>query len=247
MMLRFALVTALAAAGLIATAPTASAHAPAPAPPVDVVAEPGVSSIRVSWRSPAVDTGLSHYVAYAEPGGASCATLDWRTFGCVLGARAGVSYRISVRSNGTSAPAYAPGRSTPGSPSAPASVPADAFDLQTRRAGARVEVRGAGFLPRSSVALAGYRADGTGPATLAMPAADTDGGLTAVVVPPDGVVTLLARGAGPDGEPRTLVATAVRGGGLPVTGLRVTGPAALGFAMIVLGAFLLVLTRIRRP
>jgi hypothetical protein len=95
--------------------PAAVATAPAsvPDPPVDVVAVAGVASIRVSWQNPPMELGVANYVAYAEPAGPTCETLDWRSFGCVMEARAGVSYRVFVRSNGTSAPAYAPGRVTP--------------------------------------------------------------------------------------------------------------------------------------
>lgn len=217
-----------------------ASHVPGPAavpdPPVRVVAVAGVSSIRVSWQNPPMELGVANYVAYAEPGGATCATLDWRSFGCVLGARAGVSYRVFVRSNGTSEPAYAPGRVTPPKPSLPHDVPMNAPDLDVVGARGRWEIRGDGFLPHSTVVLAAYRAGGH--RTLALPVADADGRVSTVVAPPPDTRALLAQGVDPAGEPRALAA-AVRsgsGGGLPVTGGRGLVPLAIGVLLIVLGA-----------
>ncbi|MDP9793387.1 hypothetical protein J2S43_001899 [Catenuloplanes nepalensis] len=265
MMLRTALTTGLATLLLGTTAPpptTTTEPSPAPAaapesaaapdPPVDVVAVAGVSSIRASWQNPPVDTGVANYVAFAEPGGGNCGTLDWRTFGCVLGVRAGVSYRVGVRSNGTSVPAYAPARVTAGAPRAPYRVPAKAVDLMVERHGGRIEVGGDGFLPHSSVVVAGYRRGGAGPVALmgpvalTGPVADADGRLAAVARPPDGVVTLLARGVDPAGETRTLTAALPKGsgggGGLPITGGRATVLFVLGLALVLLGALALAAT-----
>ncbi|WP_033338513.1 hypothetical protein [Catenuloplanes japonicus] len=253
MILRFGAALALVlTTSPLSPSPAGTVTTAVPDPPVDVVAVAGVSSIRVSWGNPPMELGVANYVAYAEPGGATCDTLDWRTFGCVLGATAGVSYRVFVRSNGTSVPAYAPGSVTPRAPKAPHDVPTDALDLGVEVADSRAAVRGDGFLPRSTVALAAYRADGH--ATVTLPVAGVDGRVSASITLPPGTRTLLAQGVGPDGEVRALVAAvgSGSGGGLPVTGVRVLIPLAVGVLLLVLGAATLLagrgnLSRRRQP
>ena len=87
-----------------------------PGPPTDLVTTPGNQQVTLSWRAPSDDGGepITHYVATATPGGATC-TATAATTCTVTGLTNGTPYTIAVvavNAVGSGTPALA--TTTPG-------------------------------------------------------------------------------------------------------------------------------------
>lgn len=194
----------------------------------------GVSSLRVSWNSPAgpVHGGYvaESYDAAQDGEGtpfAACETaLDVHS--CVLAAEPGRSYRVVVIAGGgrASAPATS---GVVAFPPVPAQLPASSGALRVTAGGAgaltagdAVDVAGSGYLPDSTVTVVVYST----PTVLDSLVTNADGSFdTNVTLPADlpaGAHTLVATGVAPDGGTWTLTQ--------PITARTAAGPAAGGLA-----------------
>ncbi|WP_448614681.1 fibronectin type III domain-containing protein [Modestobacter sp. URMC 112] len=203
------------------------------APPADVAARVGTSSVTVTWEPPAGATGIRGYrvtvLPGAEPrddaGRLECPPLGADARSCTIGVPAGQVYSVSVAADDGS-PGFGasvvtgvvPGPATPATvPPASAPLSVDGAD-RTVAAGEEVTVRGTGYLPNSSVDVLLYST----PQVLTTVVADGTGAFTATVTVPsglaDGTHHLVAAGVDADGAPRYLVTEVTVAGGVAAAG-----------------------------
>lgn len=239
------------------------------ATPTAVTATAGSSSIAVGWTPPADIAGITGYRAVATPVGGGSAVpceVPAAVHGCLLGVPAGVAYDVVVSSVGpageyATVPAAAVTTGVVPAPAVPAAVPpaSGPLDVPASAApGGSLPVRGAGFLPHSTVTLVVYST----PTVLGTVVTDATGAFTGTVALPAGLApgahSLVAVGVDPAGNPRSLVsaltvagaapaARAGTGSALAYTGAEVTGTAVAGLAALGLGTVLTLAGRRRRP
>jgi CshA-type fibril repeat protein len=190
---------------------------PAPSAPGAPVAAAGVSSISVSW--PAASGSVSGYVAYANPGPASCSTTASER-GCVMGGTAGTSYTVTVVAlgpGGSSSSSPASNAVVPVAPATQPQVPADVPATLTTDKGRlslatpsqQITVIGTGFAPYSTAKVTIY----SEPIVLATVTTDGSGSFSAPVTVPASLAagqhTFLAQGVDALGTTRQMA--------LPVT------------------------------
>ncbi|WP_409330142.1 fibronectin type III domain-containing protein [Trujillonella humicola] len=230
--------------------------------PTGVTATAGTSSVGVAWSPPADAAGITGYRVEATPAGGGTRALcevAATVHGCRIGVAPGRSYDVVVSSVGpageyATVPAAAVTTGVVPAPAVPAAVPPASGPLDAPGSavpGGALAVRGAGFLPHSTVTLVVYSA----PTVLGTLVADATGAVAGTVALPaglaPGVHTLVAVGVDPAGDPHHLVSAvtvagtapaAVAGPGpgpaLAVTGAEVAGPAAAGVGALVLGGVL---------
>jgi hypothetical protein len=244
-------------AGFI-TENAAASHTPLA--PIAVNAVAGTASITVSWTA-RVDSAVTGYTATASPGPATCTTKGTR---CVLGAKAGTTYTVTVVAHAKSDDSYPSGASGEVTPSAPrpaAEPPAKAGPLTTTGGrittvvpGDVVTVLGAGYAPYSTVVVAVYSA----PAVLGRAVTGADGKFSLTVSMPSGLVngshTITATGVGRTGAirettlPVTVGATGDDSSGSGTARLPATGDGLfpIGVLLIVTGTALMLLCVRRR-
>ncbi|MEU8242412.1 fibronectin type III domain-containing protein [Actinoplanes missouriensis] len=230
-------------------APTTTAPAPTvPNPPTGVTVVAGTSSLQVSWQEPEANgVRITGYRAIAEPGPAVCVTTGATS--CLLGATAGVSYRVRVvalSAKGLSAPSAYSGAATPSAPPVATTPPDTEVPLATDQGrisaaspGESLTLVGTGYAAFSTVTLTLY----SDPIVLATTTTDAKGTFRQTVTVPDdldhGSHSFTATGVDKSGEPRTMrmdVTVRPEPSTLPVTGTSVLWMLVAGLSLTTAGA-----------
>ncbi|BAL88562.1 hypothetical protein AMIS_33420 [Actinoplanes missouriensis 431] len=230
-------------------APTTTAPTPAvPNPPTGVTVLAGTSSLQVSWQEPEPNgVRITGYRAIAEPGPAVCVTTGATS--CLLGATAGVSYRVRVvalSAKGLSAPSAYSSAATPSAPPVATTPPDTEVPLATDQGrisaaspGESLTLVGTGYAAFSTVTLTLY----SDPIVLAKTTTDPQGTFRQTVTVPDdlahGSHAFTATGVDKSGEPRTMrmdVTVRPEPSTLPVTGTSVLWMLVAGLSLTTAGA-----------
>jgi hypothetical protein len=213
-----------------------------------VTARASLGSIIVTWRSGAAGSGIKGYDAAASPGKATC-TVGPAVQGCVLGAKAGVTYKVRLIARGVhgrDSAAAVSAAVTPVLPEVPATAPSPDAALTATVKKATFAIVGKGYVPYSSVRVAVYPKR----AVLGVTEADEAGVVRFAAPMPKaaGEHTVMAYGVGVDGQPYALgVDLTVAGPELPVTGPPTALMLIVAAALILSGAAARAAARERRP
>ncbi|HKT02392.1 MAG TPA: hypothetical protein VJT31_22915, partial [Rugosimonospora sp.] len=181
-------------------------------PPTEVTAVAGVASLTASWTPPLDTTGITGYLALADPGAAWCTTTGTS---CVMGGTAGVTYTVTVialsSSLGNSDVAGPSNEVTPTGPPVPATPPGTSLTLTTDKGlittvspSEHLVVIGTGFAAYSTAVIVIY----SNPVVLGTTVTDAHGDFSKPVTVPASLTaghhTVVASGVDPRGLPHFL-------------------------------------------